>query len=180
MRVISGTARKIKLETLPGNEITRPTTDRVKEGIFSAIQFIIPGANVLDLFAGSGQMGIETLSRGAAHCTFVDENAQAINIIKQNLNSTSLAKNASVINKTAQSYLQHCTDIFDLILLDPPYINSDLIVQILPALNKLSSSGAIIIAETSTTTILPKKINNLVVKKVYKYGSISVTKYEKT
>ncbi len=68
MRVIAGDARGTRLETLPGGEVTRPTVDRVKEGMFSAVQFVLPGARVLDLFAGSGQLGIEALSRGAARC----------------------------------------------------------------------------------------------------------------
>ena len=77
MRVIAGSARGRRLSALPGEEITRPTVERVKEGMFSALQFVLPAAHVLDLFAGSGQLGIEALSRGAAHCTFVDQNRRA-------------------------------------------------------------------------------------------------------
>ena len=84
MRVISGSARGTKLAALPGEDITRPTVDRVKEGMFSALQFILPGAKVLDLFAGSGQLGIEALSRGAASCVFVDQDRGAVRIVEQN------------------------------------------------------------------------------------------------
>ena len=77
MRVISGTARGTRLAALPGEEITRPTVDRVKEGMFSAVQFLLAGARVLDLFAGSGQLGIEALSRGAARCVFIDSSREA-------------------------------------------------------------------------------------------------------
>ena len=84
MRVISGSARGTKLESLEGLS-TRPTIDRVKEGIFSSIQFLVPGARVLDLFAGSGQMGIECLSRGASKGVFVDSNRDAVNIVIRNI-----------------------------------------------------------------------------------------------
>lgn len=89
MRVITGTARGRRLKELEGTE-TRPTTDRVKEGIFSSIQFEIEGRRVLDLFGGTGQMGIEALSRGAAHCTFVDLRKEAVGIIRENLKLTGL------------------------------------------------------------------------------------------
>ena len=84
MRIISGEARGRKLITLEGEDV-RPTTDRVKEGMFNIIQFELEGASVLDLFAGSGQLGIEALSRGAKHCTFVDSSTRSIDIVKQNL-----------------------------------------------------------------------------------------------
>jgi 16S rRNA (guanine(966)-N(2))-methyltransferase RsmD len=86
MRVNTGTARGMTLETLPGEDIVRPTSQKVKAAIFSALQFFIPGATMLDLFAGSGQMGIEALSRGASHCVFVDNSREAISVIKRNLN----------------------------------------------------------------------------------------------
>ena len=73
MRIIAGTARGTALKTLPGTDVTRPTVARVKEGMFSAVQFLVPGARVLDAFAGSGQLGLEALSRGAASCVFLDE-----------------------------------------------------------------------------------------------------------
>ncbi|MEG0017992.1 MAG: RsmD family RNA methyltransferase, partial [Hydrogenoanaerobacterium sp.] len=95
MRVITGTARGRKLTAPDGIEI-RPTTDMVKESIFSIIQFDIPGAAVLDLFAGTGQMGIEALSRGAASVSFVDSSKQAIAAIKQNLENTELLENAKI------------------------------------------------------------------------------------
>lgn len=85
MRVISGTARGTRLAALPGEEITRPTVDRVKEGMFSAVQFLLAGARVLDLFAGSGQLGIEALSRGAARCVFIDSSREACAVVRQNL-----------------------------------------------------------------------------------------------
>ncbi len=178
MRVISGIARGIKLETLSGSDITRPTIDRVKEGLFSSVQFKIPGANVLDLFAGSGQLGIEALSRGAAHCTFVDENNKAVKIIEQNLKNTNLQKSSSVVNKSAQSFLNTYFGKFDLILLDPPY-SSCYIEQLLPTLCSFTLSGGVIICETALSTVLPLAVDELKLIKVYKYGSVKITKYQK-
>ena len=120
MRVISGTARGTKLESLEGLS-TRPTIDRVKEGIFSSIQFVVPGAKVLDLFAGSGQMGIECLSRDAVKGVFVDSNKDAVNIVIKNIKACGLFDKARVVNMTAEDYLRTCKEEFDIIFLDPPY-----------------------------------------------------------
>ena len=94
MRVITGIARGRKLETLPGEDVTRPTTESVKEAVFSMIQFEIEDKNVLDLFAGSGQLGIEALSRGAKKCTFVENNKQAYNVIENNIKHCKLEQSA--------------------------------------------------------------------------------------
>ena len=94
MRVIAGEARGRRLEALPGTEITRPTMDQVKEAMFSIVQFDLPGARVLDLYAGSGQLGIEALSRGAARCVFLDENREAVNIVMKN------CKNCGVFDRS--------------------------------------------------------------------------------
>ena len=96
MRVITGSARGRRLKELEGME-TRPTTDRVKEGLFSAIQFDIEGRKVLDLFAGTGQLGIECLSRGAASAVFVDRRADAVKLIRENLKLTELSDRARVV-----------------------------------------------------------------------------------
>ena len=85
MRVIAGEARGRRLEALPGTDVTRPTLSQVKEAMFSIVQFDLPGARVLDLYAGSGQLGIEALSRGAARCVFLDENREAVSIVMQGL-----------------------------------------------------------------------------------------------
>ena len=84
MRVIAGEARGRRLEALPGTDVTRPTLSQVKEAMFSIVQFDLPGARVLDLYAGSGQLGIEALSRGAARCVFLDENREAVSIVMRN------------------------------------------------------------------------------------------------
>lgn len=100
MRVIAGTARGKNLQALPGEDITRPTINRVKEAMFSSVQFLVPGARVLDLFAGSGQLGIEALSRGAKSCLFVDHSAEALAIVRANCKTAALT--ARVISARAR------------------------------------------------------------------------------
>ena len=112
MRVITGSARGRKLLTLEGEDV-RPTTDRVKEAVFSVIQFETEGRRFLDLFAGSGQMGIEALSRGAKEAVFVDSAKKSVEIIRKNLASTKLAENAKVVQTDWQSYLSVSGTQFD-------------------------------------------------------------------
>lgn len=123
MRVITGTARGRVLRTLEGEDV-RPTTDRVKEAVFSIIQFEIEGRRVLDLFAGSGQLGIEALSRGAASATFVDMSKDSLSAVKYNLEHTKLGDNAKVVQTDALSFLKLTKDKFDIVFLDPPYASS--------------------------------------------------------
>ena len=120
MRVITGSAGGRRLLELEGLE-TRPTTDRVKEGLFSALQFDIEGRRVLDLFAGTGQMGIECLSRGAAAAVFVERRKDAFELVKKNLALTNLQDRATVINGDARDFVVRTGERFDLVFLDPPY-----------------------------------------------------------
>jgi len=123
MRVISGTARHLILKTLPGND-TRPTTDMIKETLFNMINFDLPGARFLDLYAGSGAIGIEALSRGAVSATFIDNNAKAIAIIKENLEHTRFTDLADVITAEAVSGLRRIEASkkqYDIVFMDPPY-----------------------------------------------------------
>ncbi len=177
MRVISGTARGKNLLALEGLS-TRPTIDRVKEGIFSSIQFAIPGAKVLDLFAGSGQMGIECLSRGATSCVFVDSNKDAANIVIKNLKTCELFDKSRVVNMAAQDFLRTTKDKFDLIFLDPPY-NMCILDEILEKVYQITSEGGIIIAESELGWQLKEEIPGLTEVKKYKYGKVSVTKFVK-
>ena len=119
MRVIAGSARGRRLKTLEGMDV-RPTTDKVKEAIFSAIQFDLPDAAVLDLFAGSGQMGIEALSRGAASVVFVDRSARSLQVTRENLESVQFAEQAQLHQTEAQSFLQSTAMQFDISIMDPP------------------------------------------------------------
>lgn len=123
MRIITGSARGVRLETLEGEEITRPTAERVKEAIFSAIQFETEGRRVLDLFGGSGQMGLEALSRGARACMFIDSSEEAIALIKRNAQKTRLSDRCRYLVSDYRNYLRKARgrEKFDLVFLDPPY-----------------------------------------------------------
>ncbi len=122
MRIITGRARGIKLETLEG-EMTRPTSERAKEAIFSRLQFEIEGRRVLDLFAGSGQMGLEAISRGATHAVLVDQSKEAIAVIKKNAERTRLADDCTVVCSDFSEFLRtrRGKDPFDIVFIDPPY-----------------------------------------------------------
>ncbi len=175
MRVITGSARGQRLQTLVGQDV-RPTTDRVKEAIFSIIQFEIAGRNFLDLFAGSGQMGIEALSRGASSCTFVDERRQSIDIVKNNLKQCDLIENSSVVNTDAKRFLLSNSQIFDIVYLDPPY-SQGLLDEVLPLVSKNVSENGIIICESSQNEELLQEIGDFRLDRIYRYGKIKVTTY---
>lgn len=177
MRVITGTAKGCRLQTLSGLD-TRPTVERVKEGIFSAISFEVEGRRVLDLFAGSGQMGIEALSRGARSCTFVDRSREAATIIKQNLQTTKLFQNATVVCGDVLELLTHHRDPFDLVFLDPPYADG----LLLPCLEKISTRitvGGAVVCESDRETELPEQVGSLVLQRTYRYGRVLVRLYRR-
>lgn len=178
MRVISGSARGTKLTALPGEEVTRPTVDRVKEGMFSALQFSLPGARVLDLFAGSGQLGIEALSRGAASCIFLDQDRQAVQIITENCKAAGVFDRSRVAAGEAGNFLANIKERFHIVLLDPPYLHNTL-AEILPAVEAVTEPGGIVLAESELSAILPDQCGGLVKKKQYRYGKVLVTRYEK-
>lgn len=175
MRVITGSARGRKLETLTGEDV-RPTTDRVKEGVFSAIQFRIEGRRFLDLFSGSGQMGIEALSRGAKEAVFVDKRRESAETIKKNLDIAGLAKSARVVQGDAFSYLGQEQKPFDLAFLDPPY-GAGLLQKALPAVAQIMNQGGIIICESPQNEELPTEIDNFVLDRSYRYGKIKISTY---
>lgn len=177
MRVITGSARGRRLETLPGEEITRPTTESVKEALFSMIQFEIEGTKVLDLFAGSAQLGIEALSRGARHCTFVENNRQAYKIAQSNIEHCQLSDKARLVMSDAVSFLMR-KDNFDIALLDPPY-KQGLIEKCLPILLPMMSDDGIVICETSVDEALPEKIGGWYIDRSRRYGKTSLTLYRK-
>ena len=159
MRIITGTARGIQLETLPG-DATRPTTERVKEALFSMIQFDIEGRRVLDLFAGSGQLGLEALSRGAAHATFIDMSRDAVNVILKNAAATRLKDRARVAAMDFKAYLSGIKPegIFDIIFLDPPY-NTSCMKEALSLIRSVGAlrEGGWIVCETDTEVEERKK-----------------------
>ena len=179
MRVITGTARGVQLKTPEGMQ-TRPTSDRVKEALFSIIHFDIPGAKVLDLFGGTGQLGIEALSRGAKSAVFVDAREDACKIIRENLKRTRLEGQGKVIRGDYLEYLRRCREKFDIILLDPPYAE----VFLENALNCIAEidilqTGGIIIAERPLGKELSCEFEGYTRSKDYKYGNTLLTLYRK-
>lgn len=175
MRVITGSARGRVLKTLEGEDV-RPTTDRVKEAIFSIIQFEIEGREVLDLFAGSGQLGIEALSRGAAYATFTDLSKDAVSVIKSNLLTTGLHKNSAVLQTDALTFLKNSKKKFDIILMDPPY-SKGLLQKALPFAAEVTNDGGVIVCEHPHGEEMPEKAGKFALYRSYKYGKLALSVY---
>ena len=177
MRVITGKARGVQLKT-PDGMLTRPTADRVKEALFSIINFDIPGANVLDLFGGTGQLGIEAMSRGAERCVFVDAREDACKLIKENLKRTKLE--GTVIRSDFMDYLNRCKEQFTIIFLDPPYAEEYLekAIKRIAEIDILQTDG-IIVAERPVGKELTRDFDGYQRSKDYKYGKTLLTIYRK-
>ena len=179
MRVITGKARGVVLKT-PEGMATRPTTDRVKEAMFSIIQFEIPAARVLDLFGGTGQLGIEALSREAKSAVFVDEREEACRLIRENLRRTKLEQFGRVVRSDYLAYLKSTKEKFDIIFLDPPYAEVFLekALKMITEIDILQSGG-IIISERPIGKDLPWEFPGYERSRDYKYGNTLVTIYRK-
>ena len=179
MRVITGKARGIVLKT-PVGMATRPTADRVKEAIFNIIQFDVPAARVLDLFGGTGQLGIEALSREAKSAVFVDEREDACRLIRENLKRTKLEQFGRVIRSDYMAYLKACKEKFDIIMLDPPYAEVFLenSLKMITEIDILQSGG-IIVAERPVGKELPWDFAGFERSRDYKYGNTLITIYRK-
>ncbi len=173
MRVITGTARGRRLNAPEGLDV-RPTTDKVKEAIFSAIQFEIENAYVLDLFAGSGQMGIEAISRGASRAVFVDSSQRAIRCINENIRNVKFERYSEVINRDSYDYIKLTRNMFDIIILDPPYRHNH-IDNILPFAAKKLKDGGLVICEYESEAGEPPAPESLMLRKTYRYGKINVS-----
>ena len=179
MRVITGKARGVVLKT-PAGMATRPTADRVKEAIFNIIQFEIPAARVLDLFGGTGQLGIEALSRDAKSAVFVDEREDACKLIRENLKRTKLEQYGKVVRSDYMAYLKNCREKFDIILLDPPYAEVFLenSLKMITEIDILQSGG-IIVTERPLGKELPWEFPDYTRSRDYKYGNTLITIYKK-
>lgn len=177
MRVISGTARGRLLKTVDSYDV-RPTSDLVKGAVFNSIQFDIEGRRVLDIFAGSGQMGIEALSRGAASATFVDNSAESVRYIRENLKLTGFTDRSAVRITEAESFLKGNRQIFDIAFLDPPY-NKGLVQATLPLLTAHMSPYGMIFCEHDKTDILPDTVNDFEKVKEYRHGRIIISLYKR-
>ena len=179
MRVITGSARGRRLKTLEGLE-TRPTSERVKEGVFNILQFQIQGRRALDLFAGTGQMGIEALSRGADRAVFVDSRRQAAALVRENLAATGLGDRASVVCGEALAYLRSAGERFDMIFVDPPYA-AGLWESVLSAISQFDilSDHGIIICESPAKQAMPERAGRCVRGWDYRYGTVKITLYHR-
>ena len=155
MRIITGSARGVRLASLEGLA-TRPTAERVKEAVFSSIQFEIEGKNVLDLFAGSGQLGLEALSRGAASAMFIDSSPDAMGIIKENAKKTGFFPVCRFLISDYRSYIRKAgsRDAYHLIFIDPPYAEElvgDSLARILAS--GLAKPGCLFVCESGSPDI---------------------------
>ena len=178
MRVIAGTARGKNLQALPGEDITHPTINRVKEAMFSSVQFLVPGARVLDLFAGSGQLGIEALSRGAKSCLFVDRSAEALAVVKANCKTAGVDRQSDIRQGEAESFLANIRGPCDLALLAPPF-HHEPGAAVLPRRAAKMAPGGVVLCETEREADLPEQAGALTLVKQYNYGKIKVSRYER-
>ena len=180
MRIITGKARGTKLNTLEG-ENTRPTSERAKEAIFSMIQFDIEGREVLDLFAGSGQMGLEAVSRGAASATFIDKSKDAAKIINQNIEKTKLSESCRLFNSDVNDFIRvtRGRKQYDVVFIDPPYA----LRAVAPTLKALLDgnmlkSTSIIVCESEESDIFENDTplaEKFEIIKTAKYGMAHIT-----
>ena len=179
MRVITGLAKGRRLEELPGLA-TRPTTDRVKEGLFSAIQFDIEGRRVLDLFAGTGQLGIEALSRGAAFCDFVDSAPAALKVVQKNVRSCGFEDRSACHGKDSTAFLNGRREKYGLIFLDPPYASGNLerAMELISTIDIVVENG-IMVCESPADHVLPELPAPYEKGREYRYGKIKFTLYRR-
>ncbi len=172
LRIITGTAKGKKLESLEG-EATRPTSERIKEAVFSSIQFDIEGRRVLDLFAGTGQLGLEALSRGAESAFFVDSEREAMEIVRKNIKITGFDTKCKYLVSDWRNYIRKASgrEKFDLVFIDPPYSMeccADALTRLMSA--ELLAAGAIVVCESGTEEIHPDGFPELEVIKSTHYG----------
>lgn len=177
MRIITGSKRGKKLTALEGMQV-RPTTDKVKESLFNILQFSIEGRRFLDLFAGSGQIGLEALSRGAARSVFVDSFRDSVRVVEQNIRATGFEDRAQVVHSDYAVFLRGTAERFDIAFLDPPYLTG-LLEKALPLVAERMNPGGIIVCEHPREEELPEWAGEFRKKKAYRYGRISLTAYER-
>lgn len=175
MRVITGTARGRRLISPEGFEV-RPTTDKVKESLFNIIQFDVVSANVLDLFSGSGQLGIEALSRGADRAVFVDASRKSLDVVKKNIDLCKFSDKSIAVLSDAFTFLKTTKEKFDIVFLDPPY-KKKLCDASLELLQECLNDNAVVICETEIDEDLPVCCGKLYIDRTYNYSSIKLTVY---
>ena len=175
MRVITGTAKGRRLVSPVGDDV-RPTTDTVKESVFSMIQFSVDGCIFLDGFAGSGQMGIEAISRGAERAYFIDANRKSLKVVKDNIRLCGFEDQSAVIYADTISYLSSTEERFDIVFLDPPY-KTGLLQAALEKAPRVVKKGGMIICEHPKDEKMPDEVGDFVLRKSYKYGMIMISVY---
>ncbi len=182
MRIITGKAKGVRLTALPGDAV-RPTTEMAKEGVFSAIQFDLAGKRFLDLFAGSGQMGLEAISRGASCCTFVDCSEDSLKVVRKNIEKTGFAVQSKVVRSEYGEFIQSAArrgQVFDFIFADPPYekdLGPELVKRIIRA--GLVAPGGVLMVETANPELdlgkIPQEVMAVVEStKTYKFSKCYV------
>lgn len=177
MRIITGRARGKKLVTLEGKDV-RPTSDKIKESLFNILQFNIEGRIFLDLFAGSGQIGLEAISRGAEKAVFVDSSKKSIAVIEQNVQHTGFTAESKVVNADSLMYIRHTAEKFDVAFIDPPY-KTGILQEVLPYVAEAMNEGGIIVCEHPADEEVPEDLGEFVKLKDYKYGKIILTSYRR-
>lgn len=177
MRVITGTARGKRLMTREG-EAVRPTPERVKEALFSIIQFEIEGRRVLDLFAGSGQLGIEALSRGAREAVFVDSSRESVGTVRKNVEACGFSASAEIAGMDFSAYLLRSGKPFDLAFLDPPY-RTGLLQRALQLVVARMNPGGTVFCEHPFDEELPEQAGEFRREKSYRYGTVCLTAYRR-
>lgn len=178
MRIIAGARRGKKLQTLEGLD-TRPTLERVKQAVFGALQFELEGRKVLDLFAGSGQLGLEAISRGAAYCWFNDQSDAALRVVQKNIAACGFekeAKGSCVSHTMCVKMIKKAGYLPDLVFLDPPY-GKGLVEDAVRELAPILPLGAIVVAETGAEEAF--SFWGLALRKEYRYGAVKITMLEK-
>ncbi len=177
MRIISGSRRGTVLFS-PVTDKTRPTTDRVRENIFNLIRFRLLGTKVLDLFSGSGAMGLEALSAGAESCVFVDSEREAVEIINKNLEKTRFKESAKVVKTSFDSFINSSSDTFDIIFLDPPY-NKNLIYEAVKLISQKGLDGDdclfVLESDKDEKVVLPRGYE-IIREKIYGRVKVSLAK----
>lgn len=177
MRIITGDARGRKL-TAPEGLTARPTTEMVKEAVFSALHFEVPGARVLDLFAGSGQMGLEALSRGAKSAVFIENAKICLDALRKNVEACGFGEKSRILSMDSLAYIRSCGEVFDIAFLDPPYGQGLMEAALLDAAQRMSERG-VIVCETGYREDLPEQAGELCLAKVKRYGKTKIHYYRR-
>lgn len=177
MRIIAGLAKSRRLVAPPG-DTTRPMTDRMRESLFSSIAARLPNARVLDLYAGSGSMGLEALSRGAESAVFVEKDRDALDTLRANLDAIGLG--GTVVASDVDAFLVRCSQVFDIAFVDPPYaVPLASVVETVDKLSPLLTQGAVVVVHRRYGDDLPSRLEDLVLVDQRRFGGAELWRYEK-